>query len=153
MEFLLILVPLTALFVLILFLAMVFEKTVEDRLRAIRSIYVYTVSLISLCVVLIGTGMIAYTALSHTVFPRALDQDYTYRLMNCETFPVKSPEVATGYVMTETDKATCLEREQKAIAIDREARFQSQMLSGIIMVLLALPMYVLHFFVLRRREA
>ena len=145
-------VPVSAVFIIILFLAMVFEKKLEDRLRAIRSIYIYALSFISLCVTLIGIGMIAYTSLSFTVFPKALNQDYTYRLMNCETYPMKLEGAATGTTMTASEKETCLAREEKAIAEEKDGRFQSQMLSGIIMLLVALPIYLIHFFVLRKRE-
>lgn len=147
------LVAVSAILVIILFLAMVFEKRLEDRLRAIRSIYTYAVSFISLGVMLFGFGTLAYTALSYSVFPKALNEVYSYRLSACETYPAKVDPVgtATGSTMNE-DRQQCLDRETKAITEEKEGRFQSQMLSGIIMLVIAFPVYVFHFFVLRRKE-
>lgn len=151
MPLLLLLIPVSAIFVIIMFLAMVFEKSLEDRLHAIRSIYIYTVSFISLCVFLFGLGMLVYTGMSFTFFPKALEQNYSYRLMNCE-YPVKA-ESASGATLTTTaeEKARCEEREKEAIENDKEIYFQSSMLSGIILILVALPIYVIHFFFLRKK--
>lgn len=151
MSLLLLLIPLTAIFVLVLFLTMVFEKTVQDRLRAIRSIYLYTVSLVSLVVFLFGLGTLVYTGLSHSIFPKALEQNYSYRYMNCDAYPAKL-EASTGTTMTAEDKAQCLAREEKAIADEKEARFQGNMLNGIIMIVIAFPVYFVHFVILRKRE-
>lgn len=155
-AFLLLLLPVSAIFIIILFLAMAFEKTLEDRLRAIRSIYVYSVSFISLCVFLFGLGMLVYTGLSYSVFPKALDQNYAYRMNNCDyimDIDAKNGTM-TGTTMesNEARREKCIEEQKVQIADEKEARFQSDMLSGIIMVLIALPVYIVHFFFLRRKE-
>lgn len=147
----LLLIPFTAVFVIILFLTMVFEKTVEDRLRAIRSIYIYTVSLVSLCVFLFGAGNLVYTGLASTLFPKAQNENFIYRMQNCETYPAKIDPASTGTTLTTEDKQACLERETKSIAEEKEARFQSQMLTSIIMIFIGFPVYFIHFVVLRKR--
>ncbi len=117
-----------------------------DKVHLIRAIYVYVVSMVSLLFLLIGLGTVVHRSLQYYVFPMADNYRYSYDVCSSPKY------VGSGEILpTDEEIQTCEERMEKNDKVNREAQFQSSMLSGSVMIIIALPVYLLHFFYLRRK--
>lgn len=125
---------------------LLFMQETSDKTHLIKAIYIYVVSLGSLFVLLLGLGTIVYRSLQYNVFPKADDYNYGYEMC------VSPKYVGTGEVMpNEGEIQACESRVDKDNLARKETDFQSSMLSGMVMIIIALPVYILHFFYLRKK--
>ena len=117
-----------------------------DKVHLIRAIYVYVVSMVSLLFLLIGLGTVIYRSLQYYVFPMADNYRYSYDVCSSPKY------VGTGEVLPNDEEVkTCEDRMEKNDQMNKVAQFQSAMLSGSVMIIIALPVYLLHFFYLRKK--
>lgn len=123
-----------------------FMQGTSDKIHLIKAIYIYVVSLGSLFVLLMGLGTIVYRSLQHNVFPKADNYSYGYDVCTSPKY------TGTGEIMpSESEIKACEVRTEKEMTMRREVEFQSSMLSGMVMIIISLPVYVLHFFYLRKK--
>jgi hypothetical protein len=131
--------------------------------KIVMTIYLYTVSLISLIFFAVGMGNLINTSLKAYIFPEAEKRDYSY----CSNYPY-----SYSAIEAEKIKEAGLTEEQK---IDVEnmikdykewkekntgdtcytSERQKRLLDAVTMILIAFPLYIIHWRMARkeRKEA
>lgn len=142
----------TAILFLILGIIVVMKEGSQSKHDLLMSLYVHVVSFVSLVVMLFGLGGLIFHFLLHNVFPGAAERfdNYSYRIEQCEMTPAK---IGTGEVMASDQESIeqCKQDQEALIIKERQADYEYNMLSSMVMLLVSLPVYAIHFFYLRKK--
>lgn len=129
--------------------------------KTVRTIYLYTVALISLVFLAIGTGNLINTSLKAYVFPEAEKKDYSI----CNNYPyfasaIDAEAIKKNSQITEDQKTQIdnmikdYEKWKEDNTGDKciKAERQKKMLDAVTMILISLPLYIFHWRMARKEK-
>ncbi len=155
LPFLMILAFSGFLFVIVSLIATMGTKEPIEKVHVLKSVYIYTVSFLTLISTVIGLGMFLYNVLLFNSFPRIAEERMKYELENCQykngmnIYPAYDEKGKildnSANLATPEDKKKCRE-EKIALA------YQESMLASLVLLLVSLPVYAVHYFVLRNKK-
>ncbi|MFN7160481.1 MAG: hypothetical protein ACK4NC_02620 [Candidatus Gracilibacteria bacterium] len=148
--------------IIIIFISAAMVHIKEDKMHVLKGLYIYVVSLLSLGVFLIGLATGAYNILGRYFFPKALDSSYMYMLNDCEynpyaygNGPSKDMTTASGATLSPQEKTSVTEncKNSRKVQIEEQKAidFEKSNLLALVLTIVFLPIYILHFFVLRKK--
>jgi hypothetical protein len=129
--------------------------------KIVRTIYLYTIALISLIFLAVGIGNLVNTSLKAYVFPEAEKKDYNM----CENYPYFVSTIDAENIKGKTDIT-----EDEKVQIDNmlkdyenwkkqntgdvciKAERQKKMVDAVTMILIALPLYLIHWRMARKEK-
>ncbi|MBD3270079.1 hypothetical protein GF376_00975 [Candidatus Peregrinibacteria bacterium] len=117
-------------------------------LQYIRTIYLSLAALIGLVVFVIGTVGIINLTLENFVFP--IEDEYypVYPKSGvCETY--FNADTGEQDMLSESEQAECEEQQKENRRIQSKNSFNRQISNNIAMILVGLPIWLLHFFLLQ----
>ena len=129
--------------------------------KTVRTIYLYTVALISLVFLAIGTGNLINTSLKAYIFTEAEKNDYS----RCTSYPyfvsaIDAEAIKKNSEITVDQKAQIdsmlndYENWKKENTGDTciKAERQKKMLDALTMILISLPLYIFHWRMARKEK-
>jgi len=129
--------------------------------KIVRTIYLYTIALISLIFLAIGIGNLVNTSLKAYVFPEAEKKDYSM----CESYPyfisTIDAENIKGKADITADEKTQIDnmlkdyenwKAQNTGDVCIKAERQKKMVDAVTMILIALPLYLIHWRMARKEK-
>lgn len=133
----------------------------NKTVKIVRTIYLYTVALISLVFLAVGTGNLINTSLKAYVFTEAEKNEYS----RCTSYPyfastidaeaIKKNSQITDDQKTQIDNMLRdydnWKKENTGDACIKAER-QKKMLDAVTMILIALPLYVFHWRMARKEK-
>jgi len=129
--------------------------------KVIRTIYLYTVALISLIFLAVGIGTLVNTSLKAYAFPEAEKKDYNmcnsypYFVSTIDAESIKGKADVTADQKTQIDNMLKdYENWKKENTGDNciKAERQKKMVDSITMFLIALPLYLIHWRLARKEK-
>ncbi|MFA5086557.1 MAG: hypothetical protein WC468_03170 [Candidatus Paceibacterota bacterium] len=129
--------------------------------KIVRTIYLYTVALISLVFLAVGTGNLINTTLKAYIFTEAEKNEYS----RCTSYPyfvssIDAEAVKKNTQITE-DQKTQIDnmlkeyenwKKENTGDVCIKAERQKKMLDAVTMILIALPLYVFHWRMARKEK-
>ena len=129
--------------------------------KIVRTIYLYTVALISLVFLAVGTGNLINTTLKAYVFTEAEKNEYS----RCNSYPyfassIDAEALKKSSQITE-DQKTQIEnmlkeydnwKKENTGDVCIKAERQKKMLDAVTMILIALPLYIFHWRMARKEK-
>lgn len=118
------------------------------RFTAIKALYLYLVSFATLMMIVFSSASIVSNILKITVFPKADNYYSNYAGPGCDG----SPTYAGQPTSTPEQCEKTAERNRKNDEENRQARRQESLVFGISMLIVAIPLFILHWRLLRRQD-
>ncbi|MFZ3054914.1 MAG: hypothetical protein WA091_02965 [Minisyncoccales bacterium] len=129
--------------------------------KIVRTIYLYTIALISLIFLAVGIGNLVNTSLKAYVFPEAEKKDYNM----CENYPyfvstIDADNIKGKADITEDEKVQIDNmlkdyenwKTQNTGDVCIKAERQKKMVDAVTMILIALPLYLIHWRMARKEK-
>jgi hypothetical protein len=126
--------------------------------KTVRIFYLYVVSLLSLIFLAVGIGNLANTTLKATIFKEAEKRDYSV----CYSYPyyVSSVDLKNleGLTANQNERIESMIRDYESWQERNtgEACYRSErekrMVDSLTMILVALPLYIFHWAIIRREK-
>lgn len=140
------LVSIVPVFIIILIILFTNNKSMEDgKFNLIKNIYLYLVSFVTLMMIVVSLYSLIDTSLKQWVFTEA--DRYYY-----ETMP--KPVIGNGEEAKMTDEQWQIEQERMATQEERnrKSNLQRDLTRNISMLLVALPLFAYHWYLIRRKD-
>lgn len=143
------------LFVVVSLIASMGTKEPIEKVHVLKSVYIYTVSFITLISTVIGLGMFLYNALLFNSFPKIAEDRMKYELDSCQYKNGMNPSPVYDTKGNPIDNSANLvspEENKKCREEKIALAYQESMLASLVLLLVSLPVYALHYFVLRNKK-
>jgi len=119
-----------------------------SKIALIKNVYFYLVSFVALMMMAVSTGNLINTALRAYVFTRADYYGGSYPVAGCDPL-IKAPDIKT---LSAEECATQEERAKKQEEDNRIANLQRSATTSISFIVIGLPLFIIHWRIVRRKE-
>lgn len=126
-----------------------------DRVKIIRTVYLYLAALVSLLFMAIGTGTVVNTGLKYYIFPDAEKKSY----YECNEPPPVAPVISRdGVTKDQKEQIEDMLRDYKDWKENRSGERcikparQNKIIDAITMIIIAFPLFVVHWRIIKKEK-